>query len=130
MRYTHDSWSIDLPNNWAAEESDECIAFYNPDGVGAIQISTYIKEDGDVTNDDLLVFSEAENPDEADLPYLNGIKKTIEDGGHILINWWLRSGQQLYYVSYICEKGNEAIEAKEREYVVYSLRPNNIQYNS
>ena len=127
MRYTHDTWSIDLPNNWVVEETDQAMAFYNPDGVGAIQISTYLKEDGNVTNDDLLEFSEAENPDEADLPYLKGIQKNIVDGGDIFINWWLRSGSQLYYVTYICEKGDEAIEAEEREYVVYSLRPHNIE---
>ena len=130
MRYTHDAWSIDLPNNWVVEETDECMAFYNPEGVGAIQISTYLKEDGNVSNKDLLEFSEADNPDEADLPYLKGIKKTVEDGGDIFINWWLRSGPQLYYVTYICEKGDEAIESEEREYVVYSLRPHNIEKNS
>lgn len=130
MRYTHDTWSIDLPNNWVVEETDVCMAFYNPDGVGAIQISTYLKEDGNVTNDDLLEFSEAKNPVEADLPYLKGIQKTFEDGGDIFINWWLRSGSQLYYVTYICEKGDEAIEAEEREYIVYSLRPHNVEYNS
>jgi len=127
VRYTHDTWSIDLPNHWVVEEADEAMTFYNPDGVGAIQISTYLKEDGKVTNDDLLEFSEAENPDEADLPYLKGIQKTFEDGGDIFINWWLRSGPQLYYVTYICEKGDEAVEAEEREYVVYSLRPHNIE---
>lgn len=127
MRYTHDTWSIDLPNNWGAEETDECMAFYNPDGVGAIQISTYVKEDGNVSNDDLMEFSEVENPEEADLPYLKGIQKTTEDGGDIFINWWLRSGSQLFYVTYICEKGDESIEAEEREYVVYSLRPHNVE---
>ena len=55
------------------------------------------------------------------------IQKTFEDSGDIFINWWLRSGSQLYYVTYICEKGDEAIEAEEREYVVYSLRPHNAE---
>lgn len=127
MRYTHDTWSIDLPNNWVVEETDEAMAFYKPDGVGAIQISTYLKEDGNVTNEDLLEFSEAVNPEEADLPYLKGIQKTFEDSGDIFINWWLRSGSQLYYVTYICERGDEAIEAQEREYVVYSLKPHNAE---
>lgn len=130
MRYTHDTWSIDLPNNWVVEETDECMAFYNPEGVGAIQVSTYLKDDGHVSIEDLLEFSDVESPDDADLPYLKGIQKTVEKGDDVFINWWLRSGPQLYYVTYICAKGDEAIEAEEREYVVYSLRPHELGQNS
>lgn len=125
MRYTHDTWSIDLPNNWIAEETDECMAFYNPHGVGALQISTYLKEDGTVTIEDLLEFSEAINPDQVDLPYLKGIQETFVDDGDIFINWWLGSGSQLYYVTYICENGDESVEAEAREYAVYSIKPYN-----
>jgi len=127
VRYTHDTWSIDLSNNWIAEETDECMAFYNPDGVGVIQISTYLKEAGDVTDEDLLEFAEVINPDTADLPYLKGIHEASDDNGDVFLNWWLRSGPQLFYVTYICKNGDELIEAEERKYAVYSLRLHSVQ---
>ncbi len=81
MRYTHDTWSVDLPNHWQVEETDECLAMYDPDGVGTFQVSSFFKEDGNVTYDDLLEFAEVESPEKTDLPFLNGIFKKKIDGG-------------------------------------------------
>ena len=75
MRYTHDSWSVDLPNHWQVEETEDCLAIYDPNGVGAFQISSYFKDDGAVTYDDLLEFAEIEEPEKTDFPFLNGIFK-------------------------------------------------------
>jgi len=37
MRYTHDSWSVDPPNHWQVEETDEYLAMYDSDGVGVFR---------------------------------------------------------------------------------------------
>ncbi len=122
MRYTHDTWSVDLPNHWEGEETEECIAIYDPDGVGAFQISSYFKEDGNVTTEDLLEFSEIENPEKANLPFLSGIYKKIADNKNVVFNWWLCAANHLIYVTYICGKEDERVEAEEREYIIHSLR--------
>lgn len=122
MRYTHDTWSVDLPNHWQAEETDEAISMYDPAGAGAFQVSLYFKENGDVTLEDLMEFSDVENPETADLPFLKGIFKKDNDGGYTFFNWWLCGANHLIYATYICSTEDEETEAEEREGIVHSLR--------
>jgi len=122
MRYTHDTWSVDLPNHWQVEETDECLAMYDPKGFGAFQVSSYFKEDGDVTMEDLVEFAEVENPEATDLPYLNGIFKKIIDGGDTFFSWWLCGANHFIYATYICASEDEDAEAEAREYIIHSLR--------
>jgi hypothetical protein len=121
VKYKRDTWSIDLPEGWVVEETDECTALYKPDGVGAFQISTFYKE-AEVTKKDLLEFSEVDKPEEAGLAYLEGIKHTSEDGDDTFFNWWLRDGSELFFVTYVCAKGDELKEAKERQHIINSLQ--------
>jgi len=122
VRYTHDTWSVDLPNHWQVEETDECLAMYDPNGVGAFQISSYFKEDSDVTIDDLIEFAEIDSPEKTDLPYLNGIYKKIIEDSDTFFNWWLCGANHLIYATYICSTDDEATEAEERENIIQSLR--------
>jgi len=122
MKYTHDTWSVDLPNHWQVEETDECISLYNPDGVGAFQVSSFFKEDGDVTDKDLIEFVEVDNPEKTNLPYLNGYFKKNTEDGDTLFYWWLAGANHLVFVTYICGSEDAQIEAKEREGIIHSLR--------
>lgn len=122
IKYTHNSWSLELPDNWVSEAADEGMVFYNPDGVGVVQIISYLKEEGDISQQDLIEFSESDTTTEITLPYVKGITNTIVEGDDFFINWWLQSETELFYVSYVCEKGNESIEAEERDSLVASLK--------
>lgn len=122
MRYTHDTWSVNLPDHWKVEETDEAIAIYDPNGVGAFLISSYFKENDSVTMDDLLEFSEVDNPEIADLPFLNGIFKKERERGDTLFNWWLRGANHLIYATYICSTEDEEAELVERENIIHSLQ--------
>ncbi|MEB8433371.1 DUF3805 domain-containing protein [Cocleimonas sp. KMM 6892] len=122
MRYTHDTWSVDLPNHWQVEETDECLAIYDPDGVGAFQVSSFFKEGGDITFEDLLEFAEVESPEKTDLPFLNGIFKKTVSGGDTFFSWWLSGKNHLVYATYICSTEGENIEKREREEIIHSLR--------
>jgi len=122
MRYTHDTWSVDLPDNWRVEENDECLTLYDPDGVGALQVSSYFKESGEVTIEDLIDFAEVGSPEKIDLPFLKGIFKKAIEGGNVFLSWWLCSANHLIYATYICGTEYEAIETKEREHIIQSLR--------
>src|SRR5215467_14891795 len=46
-------WSLVVAPNWVAEEDEYCVSFTNPHGVGALQISAYKHDSGDVPEDDL-----------------------------------------------------------------------------
>ena len=122
MRYTHDTWSVDLPNHWQIEEADDCLVIYDPDGVGAFQVSSFFKEDGDVTIDDLLDFADVDSPEKTDLSFLNGIFKKTIDSGDTFFSWWLCGANHLVYATDICSTEDESIEKQEREDIIHSLR--------
>lgn len=122
MRYTHDNWSVDLPDHWQVEQTDDCLAMYDPDGVGIFQVSSHFKEDGDVTFSDLLEFAEVEGPEKTDLPFLNGVFKKMIEEGDTFFNWWLCCADHLVYATYICSTDDESVEGRVREEIIHSLR--------
>lgn len=111
------SWSIDVPAGWEHEAEDTLDTFFDPDGVGALQISSLTKGSGDVTDADLVESIEdmklADRPRaEAALGPFTGytLEKTHEDGqaGRY---WFLRAGPLLLFVTYFCEKQDAGKEA-------------------
>ena len=54
QKYHTAYWSIDLPSGWIGEDENDCITVYRADiGTGALQISSYIKSSGFVTDADI-----------------------------------------------------------------------------
>ncbi len=51
-RLQGNNWEIELPPDWIGEHSEECSTIYHPDGVGALQISSYLRNEP-VTDFDL-----------------------------------------------------------------------------
>lgn len=122
MRYTHDTWSVDIPGHWKVAIADGCLSMFDPNGVGAFRVSSFFKEDGDVTFEDLLQFAEVESPEKTNLPFLMGIHKKIIGSGDTIFSWWLCGANHLIYATYICATEDEDVEAREREDIIHSLR--------
>ncbi len=124
MRYTHDCWSIDLPDHWQCEEDEEedIVEFFHPDGVGTFDVSSYFKEEGEVTLADIAEFAEEDNLETTDLPYLNGYYKKVIEDGESIFQWWLCTANHLIYATYVCDQAEEAVEEDERHGLITSLR--------
>ncbi len=56
MRYKSTDWSVEVPEGWSQQDSEECATFSHPDGVGAFQVSSYRKDEA-VTDDELRDFT-------------------------------------------------------------------------
>ncbi|MCG8434152.1 MAG: hypothetical protein MJA83_08990 [Gammaproteobacteria bacterium] len=50
-------WKTTVPDHWTAEDDEDGICFYDPDGVGALQVSCSEKEEGLVEESDLEYFA-------------------------------------------------------------------------
>ena len=122
MRYSHDSWSIDLPKDWQVEETLEVTSFFHEDGAGSFEVSTFFKDDGNITIEDIIAFAEVESPEEVTLPYLKGIHKTSVEAEEAVFEWWLATANQMIYATYVCDVGNEGAEKTERHQLASSLR--------
>lgn len=122
MRYSHDSWSVDLPSGWQVEESTELVSFFHPTGVGSFEVSTFFADDGEISIDDILEFAEVENPEMVKFDYLSGIHAIEIEDGEMIYQWWLSTGNQMIFATYVCGVGQDSEEKKEREHLIDSLR--------
>lgn len=122
MRYSHDSWSIELPQNWQVEEETEMVAFFHEDGVGNFEVSTFFADQEEITIDDILEFAEVDDADQVTFEYLSGIHKVEVEEDESVYQWWLSISNQMVYATYVCPVGSEDIESEEREAMIRSLR--------
>lgn len=112
------AWSILPPKGWEHEAEDTLDTFADPDGVGALQISSMTQSSGrDVTDADLV--ESIEDLKLADVPRhatthgsFTGytLKKDFDDGQSGQY-WLLRAGPVLLFATYFCAKeavGREA----------------------
>ena len=122
MRYSHDSWSIDLPSGWQVEESTELVSFFHPDGVGNFEVSTFFADDGEISIDEIREFAEVDDPEPVNFEYLSGLHAVEAEDGETIFQWWLSTGNQMIFATYVCDVGMEQAEKKERNHLIGSLR--------
>jgi hypothetical protein len=121
------SWSIDVPKGWEHEAEDTLDTFFDPDGVGALQFTSFTKGSGDVT--DLDLFESIEDMKLAGVPRRSVAfgpfegyaleREEPDQSGHY---WFLRAGPLLLFVTYFCERQDAGKEAHLVEKVLATLR--------
>lgn len=122
MLYTHDTWSLDLPEGWQVEDEEECTLIYHPEGVGAFQLSAFHKDTGDISDEDLIDFAEGADILPVEFPHLQGYENIEVEDDAFISNWWLRNGPDFVFVTYACDKDDQAVEAEEVEKMMQSLQ--------
>ena len=122
MRFSHDSWSIDLPTGWQVEETTELVSFFHPDGIGSFEVSTFFTDEGEISDEDILEFAEVENPEMVEFEYLSGLHALEIEDGEMIFQWWLSTGNQMLYATYVCDVGDDQVEKAERDHLIGSLR--------
>lgn len=121
-------WSIDVPAGWEHEAEETLDTFFDPDGVGALQISSLTKSDGDVTDAELLESIEdmklADQPRAATTlgPFAGYALEKVHEDGLAGRYWFLRAGPLLLFVTYFCEKQVADTEARIVAKALGSLR--------
>lgn len=119
------AWSIDVPKGWEHEAEDALDTFLDPDGVGALQISTVTNTTGDVADADLVEL--VEHMKLAHLPrtpvsfgpFAGFTVRSADEDGQIGDFWFLRAGPLLLFATYFCE---QAYFGKESATVAKALR--------
>jgi hypothetical protein len=109
MLYASTDWSIEIPDVWNVEQDDTCTTFVNPQGSGALQISSYRKDES-VTDDDLREFAETTALSEVSIAAMIGLYAQFDESETSWRKWWLRSGNQMIFATYCCplrERGRE-----------------------
>jgi hypothetical protein len=111
-------WRTELPSGWVGELGEDCASLYHPEGVGALQVSAFRKDGGNVSDADLHEFAKDQYGANLDwLPVeegsLSGIHRAWDDGDSSWCAWFLRGGALLLFVTYNCAFGESRREVGE-----------------
>lgn len=107
-------WSIDIFDGWEIEEDSVCTTILRSDGVGALQLSTAVK-DGIVEDADLLDFAtdhlaHGTQPQPVTLGRFSGFEINYEAKQTWWRIWYLKSENLMIIATYNCDlqhAGNE-----------------------
>ena len=124
-KYKNQNWSIELADGWVGELEEDIHIIYHPNGVGALQISAFIK-DSPITNEDLI---ENTGLDDEGISHLNknkwgqfeGYELNYSDGENFLRKWWLVKGNTFLLLTYNCETQDKDQELNDINRMVSSL---------
>jgi len=122
-------WQIAVPLPWAANEFEECVEITQPDGIGALHISSARKLDGSVLQAEALSQLQENCPDGAQTESVRcgdfaGYVADYVDwtGDAYWKKWFLACGQVLLFISYTCKRGDEDLETSQASELLSSLR--------
>ena len=121
-----DVWTVKLPKKWEGEHGDECATFFHIDGVGALQIQSFVKE-SDVDDDDLYLLAgelltPGEELTELRVGDFNGFQVEREVEGEYWKHWFVSSGNCALAATYNCDEEDKLKEAGVVQEILRSLR--------
>lgn len=120
MRYDSTDWSIEIPDGWSFEEGKSCTSFFHPEGVGAFQVSSHLKEKA-VTDDDLREFAGEIPLKPVSFGRLTGFRTRFSEDDTFWTKWWLRAGCQMIHATYNCPLADRGCEDGSVDMMIGSL---------
>ncbi len=119
-KYESNWWSIEYPEEWETEQNEDCTTFYNPDGVGALQISSYRKDEQiseseifDVATDDITETNKLQKIKEENY---QGFIASYAEENDFWKKYYIWKDRIMVYITYNCEikdKNNEELTTIE-----------------
>mgnify|MGYP000728075966 CR=1 FL=1 len=125
--FTHQHFSLTLPDNWVVEKETDYTSLYQQDGVGDLLISSFHYEH-EVTEEDLEEFAAEHfdnNVDAADVDFgdFNGFFFCYDTNAEYLCEWYLKSAGLMLFITYSCPLEDEDnSEADIAETILNSLQ--------
>jgi len=109
-----------MPDGWSFDDAGESVAFFDPDGVGSVNVSCHLK-DCDVSHEDLEEFAAEHESTPVELAGLRGIaSKGVVDESY-QEHYWLRENHVLVYVTYTCATEDHGTEADSVRHLLNSI---------
>lgn len=108
-------WVIDLPPEWQAEQDEDTILISDEDGVGELAITTLEKEQGLVSDEELLEYSQDVSEEFGQgqpvmVAELSGYYFAYHDGDDAVRDWYLRCDGLLMLMTYSCSVDNDGMD--------------------
>ena len=119
-------WSIGVPPEWWAEREEDSIVIGDRDDVGAIEISTLRKDEGEFSQQELEALA-SENGEPAwdwtacRIGPFQGVCCQYQEEGDAVWEWYLGSGPLLLFVTYSCDIDNSGLDLAAVEEILQTL---------
>jgi hypothetical protein len=114
-----------FPDEWNVEKSDDLVSIYNAsNGVGALQISSYIVPDPNIVKlDEELKGYLEQKYGEVNLKLLNKYAwfSVIDDGNRYWHYWLLNKANILMFITYNCKSSDKSIEKGVVDRIIKSM---------
>lgn len=121
-------WALEAPFPWRIENCEDCIEITQPEGVGAMHISSARKKVGAVLSSETLERLKENCPVEIQAQrvqcgYFSGYVTEFVDWHTNIFwrKWFVAYEQDLLFITYNCERGKEDLEADEASKLLDSL---------
>lgn len=120
------TWSLELPDGWQAEDSDRVVSIVRPKGVGALQISAYLRDEP-ITDEDLRELAEDHLSGGAvarpvQLGAFVGFQITFAADDSFWSQWYVRHDRQALFITYNCSAADRGPEYDEVKRVLGTLK--------
>jgi hypothetical protein len=129
VKFQTTSWALEVPSPWRITDAEHCAEVTQPEGIGALHISSYRKQEGRVTDSEALNRLKADCPDETDMHESRcgdfaGYWADYQDwhADAYWRKWILYCRSVLLFVSYTCKRGDKDLEADEVAKLLKRLR--------
>jgi len=119
-------WELALPDGWVFQEDDSCDTITGPDSIGALQISSAVK-DSLVADDDLRSFAQEHIDAGAKLRDVEcgdfcGFSLCFSDADTHWQLWYLRRARRMLFVTYNCHSEDRNVENEDVQRILAALR--------
>ena len=122
-------WQIAVPPPWKAQDREECVEIAQPEGVGALHISSARKLEGSILDAEALSQLRENCPEgtetaRAQCGEFVGYAAEYVDWNEGLYwkKWFLACGKVLLFATYNCKRGEEDLESPHASALLTSLR--------
>lgn len=110
-----DWWTLDLPDEWQAEEDDGTVVIGDEDGVGALELTALEADHIERSDAGLQELAEqlldiTEQGRKVQLGTLKGLYFQYIDGDDAVREWLLDAGEVVLLVSYSCDGENAGMD--------------------
>ncbi|MDX9874517.1 MAG: hypothetical protein RBS88_06360 [Spongiibacteraceae bacterium] len=124
-----DWWILDLPDEWEAEQEDETIVLTDPDGVGALEITTLLRAEMEGPNDAASLAGELV-PDSAarsvcTIAGLSGHCYSYIDEGDAVRDWLVSNDELLLLITYSCDAEHQGLDDALIEEIIATVELKN-----
>lgn len=119
------SWRINLLPEWVGEYEEDCSLVFHPEGVGALQISSYSKE-GAVTEADLRGLAQEHieagaKLTEAHAGDFKGFTLAFGSDNEFWQCWYVANGPTALFITYNCQAADRDAEIESIKSMISNL---------